>query len=57
MMGKLGGSTLGQAIATFPLATAAKINTFNVVGPEVSVILEGGPPNTAVNIQAWLFLH
>lgn len=57
MMGKISGSTLAQTVGTFPLGSPAKIHTFTVVGPEVSVVLEGGPPNTAVNIQAWLFLH
>jgi len=33
------------------------IHTFNVIGPEASVVITGGPANTVVNIQAWLFLH
>ena len=55
-MGKLSGSTLSQRVGTFALGPAT-IRTFNVVGPEVAVTLTGGPPNTVVNIQAWLFLH
>ena len=56
-MGKISGSTLAATVGSFALGTAATIHTFNVIGPEASVILTGGPPNTVVNIQAWLFLH
>lgn len=55
-MGKLGGATLAQKIDTFPLA-AAVIHTYSVIGPEVAVWVRGGPANTAVGIQAWVFLH
>jgi hypothetical protein len=55
-MGKISGSTLSQVVASFPLG-AATIHTLNVVGPEITVWVLGGPPNTAVQIQAWLFLH
>ena len=57
MMGKLSGSTLGEAIATFPLGTAGVIHTFDVIGPEFNLVLTGGPPKTKVPIQAWMFLH
>ena len=56
-MGKITGSTLAQTVGQFPLGTAGTIHTFDVVGPEFSVILTGGPPNTDVPIQAWVFLH
>lgn len=56
-MGKISGSTLAQTVGTFPLGTSAIIHTFEVVGPEFSVILIGGPPNTDVPIQAWVFFH
>jgi hypothetical protein len=55
-MGKITGSTLAQAVGQFPLGTSAQIHTFNVVGPEFSMVLTGGPANTAVPIQAWVFL-
>ena len=55
-MGKISGSTLAQVVASFPLG-AATIHTLNVVGPEMSVWVLGGPPNTTVQIQGWLFLH
>jgi hypothetical protein len=55
-MGKLSGTTLAQVVGQFPLGTAGTIHTFNVVGPEFSVILTGGPASTDVPIQAWVFL-
>jgi hypothetical protein len=56
-IGKISGDTLAQSAAQFPLGTAGQIHTFNVIGPEFSVVLTGGPANTDVPIQAWVFLH
>jgi hypothetical protein len=56
-MGKITGSTLAQAVGQFPLGTAGVIHSFPVVGPEFSVVLTGGPANTDVPIQAWVFLN
>jgi hypothetical protein len=56
-MGKITGATLAETVGQFPLGTAGQIHTFDVVGPEFSVVLTGGPPKTAVPIQAWLFLN
>lgn len=56
-MGKITGSTLAQTVGQFTLGTAGVIHTFEVVGPEFSVVLTGGTPNTDVPIQAWVFLH
>ena len=56
-MGKISGATLSSIVGSFALGTSTTIHTFNVVGPEASVVITGGPANTAVNIQAWLFLH
>ena len=56
-MGKLSGSTLAQVVGQFPLGTDGIIHTFNVVGPEFSVVLTGGTATTNVPIQAWLFLR
>jgi hypothetical protein len=47
---------LAETVGQFPLGTAGLIHTFDVVGPEFSVVLTGGPPKTKVPIQAWLFL-
>jgi hypothetical protein len=57
MMGKITGSTLAEALEQFPLGTAGHIHSFDVIGPEFSVVLSGGPPKAKVPIQAWLFLH
>ena len=56
-IGKFSGDTLAQTAAQFPLGTAGEIHSFAVIGPEFSVTLTGGPPNTEVPIQAWVFLH
>jgi hypothetical protein len=56
-IGKISGTTLAQTVGQFALGTAGQIHTFDVTGPEFSVILTGGPPNTDVPIQAWVFLH
>jgi len=56
-MGKITGQTLAQTVGQFPLGTAGQIHTFNVVGPEFTVVLTGGPPDTDVPIQAWIFLN
>jgi hypothetical protein len=56
-MGKITGQTLSQVVAQFPLGTGGQIHTFDVIGPEFSVVLTGGPANTDVPIQAWVFLH
>ena len=56
-MGKISGSTLAQTVGTFPLGTSGIIHTFEVVGPEFSMVLTGGPANTDVPIQAWVFFH
>ena len=56
-MGKISGSTLAQTVAQFPLGTTAQIHAFDVVGPDFSVVLTGGPANVDVPIQAWVFLH
>ena len=56
-MGKITGETLSQTVGQFPLGITAQIHTFDVIGPEFIVSLTGGPPNTDVPIQAWVFLH
>jgi hypothetical protein len=57
LMGKISGSTLGQWIETFPADAPPVIHSYRVMGPELSVVLVGAPPNTSFDIQAWVFLH
>jgi len=57
VIGQISGDTVAQSLAQFPLGTASQIYTFNVIGPEFAVTLIGGPANTAVPIQGWVFLH
>jgi hypothetical protein len=56
-MGKISGETLAQTVGQFPLGTAGTIHSFPVIGPEFSLVLTGGPANTDVPIQAWVFLN
>ncbi len=56
-IGKISGWTLGELVGQFPAGAAGKIHTYEVTGPELEVSLTGGPPNTDVPIQAWVFLH
>ncbi len=56
-MGKISGSTVAQNVGQFPLGTTGTIHTFEVIGPEFSVWLTGGTPNTDVPIQGWVFLN
>lgn len=56
-IGKISGQTLAQTVAHFPLGTTGQIHAINVIGPEFSLVLTGGPPNTDVPIQGWVFLH
>jgi len=56
-MGVISGTTVSSLVAQFPLTNGGgPIQTFNVTGPEFNVVLTGGPANTAVPIQGWVFL-
>ena len=57
IMGKISGTTLSFTVESFPLPTVVNNHTDDIVGPEYSVVLTGGPANTAVGIQAWVFAH
>lgn len=52
-MGKIGGATLSQ-ITTQPITS--QIRTFDVVGPEMTLFLNGGPPGSTAAVQVWVFL-
>ncbi len=56
-IGKFSDETLAQTVGQFPLGTAGTIHSFPVIGPEFSLVLTGGPANTDVPIQAWVFLN
>ncbi len=53
MMGTISGTTLAQ---TYALPLDSKIHTFNVVGPEMSLYMNG-PANTTEQIQLWIYLR
>ena len=52
-MGKISGPTLSRIITR---AINQQINTFDVVGPEMVLVLAGGPPNASENVQLWVYL-
>ena len=53
--GKISGATLAQVIDVFPLSSSAKIHSYEVMGPEFSLVLTGGPANAQVALQAWVY--
>jgi hypothetical protein len=55
-MGKISGTTLSQEIDHFSLGPLL-IRTYSVMGPDFTVTVMGAPPNTDVDIQAWVFLN
>lgn len=56
-LGKLSEATLGQEIDRFLLDSNPVIHTYDVVAPELTVWVLGAPPDTDVDLQAWVFLH
>jgi hypothetical protein len=57
-MGKITGSTLADEVDRFTIAIPdIHIHTYPVIGPELVVWVLGAPPNTDVDIQAWVFLN
>ena len=57
-MGKIKGSTLAEEVDRFTIAIPdIHIHTYSVIGPELVVWVLGAPPNTDVDIQAWVFLN
>jgi len=53
VMGTLSGNTLGEP---YDLPLDSKIHTFNVVGPEMYLSMNG-PKNTQEEIQLWVYLR
>jgi hypothetical protein len=53
IMGKGNGASLAQA---FTRSITQNIQTFDVVGPEMSLWLRGGPPNATEQVQLWIYL-
>ena len=56
-MGKISGTTLSQEIDHFSLSGPTLIHSYDVIGPDLAVWLFGVPPNSDVDVQAWVFLH
>jgi hypothetical protein len=56
-MGKIQGTTLSQMIDAFTSGMRVRIHSYDVIGPDLLVWLQGAPANTKVDVQAWVFLH
>ena len=52
-MGKISGSTLA---GKFDVPLNHEVHTFEVVGPQMSIWLKGGPPNSNEKVQLWVYL-
>jgi hypothetical protein len=54
IMGKISGSTLADRVAS--PAADGKIHTYEVIGPEIALLLKG-TPNATDRVQLWVYLH
>ena len=52
-IGKISNTTLSQDLI---FLLDGKIHCFDIIGPQVAVILRGGTPNTTEDVQFWLYL-
>ena len=52
-MGKISGATLAQS---FGVPLDARIHTFEVVGPQLTLVLRGGAAGTTESVQLWVYL-
>jgi len=52
-MGKIAGATLS---VRHTLPVDHNIHTFNIVGPEMTLLLKGGQPQSTEQVQLWVYL-
>jgi hypothetical protein len=52
-IGKIGGRTFAQG---FLQLMDNKIHTYDVIGPQMSLLLMGGPPNSTEKVSLWIYL-
>lgn len=55
IIGKISGSTLSSVVAA-GVAAGTKIHSYQVIGPELGIVLHGAP-NTTEHIQLWVYLR
>jgi len=53
-IGKIAGPTLSQFVFNGP--ADQKIHTFEVVGPELVLVLSGAPAGSTEHLQVWVYL-
>jgi hypothetical protein len=57
-MGKIQGTTLSQVTDNYAIEISrTRIHSYDVIGPDLVVWIQGAPANTSVDVQAWVFLH
>lgn len=54
VIGKISGTTLAALSDWKP---DNQIHTFDVVGPQMVLVLKGAPPNSTENVQLWVYLR
>lgn len=53
-MGKISGATLA---VEHTRSIDNSVHTFEVVGPEIALVLKGGPPRSREKVQLWVYLR
>jgi hypothetical protein len=53
-MGKISNQTLAQA---YNVPLDGKIHTFEINGPQMTLVLKGGQPNSTENVKMWVYLR
>ena len=53
-IGKISGATLSQE---FNQPVDHQIHTFEVVGPQMTLVLKGGTPNSDEKVKLWVYLR
>jgi hypothetical protein len=53
-MGKISGPTLCES---YEIPLDFNAHTFEVIGPQMTLLLKDGPPNMSEKVQVWLYLR
>lgn len=52
-IGKISGPTLAEA---YEIPLDYNVHTFEVIGPQMRLLLLGGPPNMSEKVKIWVYL-
>ncbi|HKC80843.1 MAG TPA: hypothetical protein VKB91_06575 [Gemmatimonadaceae bacterium] len=53
-MGKIAGATLSTSLYNGPVNQ--QVHTYEVIGPELVLVLTGAPANSTDHVQVWVYL-